>query len=371
MNIPIIDQRIKALIPPLQKEEREQLEANLLRDGCLDALKVWREMGVLIDGHNRLEICLKHGLAFDVVELSFGSLEEVEDWIDRNQLGRRNLLHAARTMILGRIYNRTKKTEHDGGRGESRSGGQNDPHSKTADKLAAEHGVSAATVKRAGKFADAVEKVAKVEPDIVTQVIAGTAPDKADILEAAKVVDTDPQQAKEIIKKKPHVSKNSGNNEWYTPPAYLEAARRVLGTIDLDPASSEVANQFVKAGQFYTADDDGLSKEWSGRVWLNPPYSGDLVGKFIVKLIESEEVEAAIVLVNNATETAWFRKLIDASSVVMFTTGRIKYLDRDGHVANTPLQGQAIVLIGGGGEFDESFVSEFSPFGWVAGLIRV
>jgi len=164
----------------------------------------------------------------------------------------------------------------------------------------------------------------------------------------------------------PHVSHNSGNAEWYTPPAYLEAARRVLGAIDLDPASSAVANQFVQAGRFYTADDDGLSKEWRGRVWLNPPYSSKLIGLFVDKLIGSKEVEAAIALVNNATETAWFRKLIDAASVVAFTTGRIKYLNSEGRPANMPLQGQAIVLVGGAGRLDERFITEFSRFGWVS-----
>lgn len=68
---------------------------------------------------------------------------------------------------------------------------------------------------------------------------------------------------------KPHVANNSGNNEWYTPAEYVEAARSVLGKIELDPASSEIANQTIKAKKFYTSEDDGLSESWRGKVWMN------------------------------------------------------------------------------------------------------
>lgn len=64
---------------------------------------------------------------------------------------------------------------------------------------------------------------------------------------------------------------SSASNEWYTPPEIVEAAREVLGGIDLDPASCEEANKVVRASRIYTIGDDGLSKPWSGHVLLNPP----------------------------------------------------------------------------------------------------
>ena len=165
--------------------------------------------------------------------------------------------------------------------------------------------------------------------------------------------------------KQPHVSHNSGENEWYTPSQYIEAAREVLGTIDLDPASSDVANERVKATSYFTKDDNGLAHEWHGSVWLNPPYAQPLISNFAEKVVEEFEdgrVKAAIVLVNNATETRWFRQMTEAATAICFPTGRIKYLDSTGHPANTPLQGQAFLYFG---DDTYEFLSTFRQFGFV------
>ena len=167
------------------------------------------------------------------------------------------------------------------------------------------------------------------------------------------------------VVKKPHVAHNSGNNEWYTPAEYIAAARVVMGNIDLDPASSPVANEVVQADTFYTAEDDGLAHAWSGSVWMNPPYASELIGKFCTKLalhVKVADVPEAIVLVNNATETAWFAELISVASAVCFTRGRVKFWSPDRESA-APLQGQAIVYIG---SIPLVFCEEFKRFGWMA-----
>lgn len=84
-----IDKEFKELIAPLSKEEREQLEKNLLEDGCREPLVTWN--GIIIDGHNRYEICRKHNIPFKTIALEFGSRQEVLTWMLKNQLGRRNL----------------------------------------------------------------------------------------------------------------------------------------------------------------------------------------------------------------------------------------------------------------------------------------
>ena len=84
-----IDKEFKDLIPPLQKEERDQLEANIKAEGCRDPLTRWGD--ILIDGHNRHEICTRLGVPFRTVSVSFPDRSHAIEWIIRNQFGRRNL----------------------------------------------------------------------------------------------------------------------------------------------------------------------------------------------------------------------------------------------------------------------------------------
>jgi hypothetical protein len=275
----IVDAEFAALIPPLSAEERQQLEDNIAEHGgARDPLVVWASKGTitLLDGHNRYEICTRLELPFDVHELRFKSREEAEDWIDKNQLGRRNLDARQMSLLRGRRYNRTKKGH--GERGPEKSG-QNVQSFSTAESLAAEHGVDEKTIRRDGKFAEAVEALG-IEREIVAGEIE--APKHA-IVAAAQALPEKPtaeqvEQAVEAVKSRPHVANNSGDNEWYTPKEYIEAARQVLGEIHLDPASNSLANDIVQAATFYTAEDTGLDKDWRGNVWMNPPYESGLIG---------------------------------------------------------------------------------------------
>lgn len=164
-----------------------------------------------------------------------------------------------------------------------------------------------------------------------------------------------------------HVSSNSGEIEWFTPPEYTDAARAVMGGIDLDPASTNSANESIKAATFYTSRDDGLSKEWKGRVWMNPPYKHPAIWKFCERLAEQVaegNVEQACVMVNNATETAWFQRMAEVASAVCFPTGRVRFW-YPGRESTTPLQGQAVLYFG---ENVGAFQSEFLRFGFVVTL---
>jgi hypothetical protein len=159
------------------------------------------------------------------------------------------------------------------------------------------------------------------------------------------------------------VEKNSGCEEWYTPAVYVEAAREVMGCIDLDPASSEVAQRTVQAMTFYTKELDGLSLDWAGNVYCNPPYSR-VIDRFVDKLVAhylAGEVEQAVVLTNNATDTQWFQRLAASASAICFPAGRVKFLDPDG-VEGAPLQGQAVTYLG---DRQEAFAKRFAGFGLV------
>jgi hypothetical protein len=154
------------------------------------------------------------------------------------------------------------------------------------------------------------------------------------------------------------------------PPEYIEAARLTLKEIDLDPASSKVAQHIVKAKRFYTAEDDGLSKNWRGRVWLNPPYAEGLVDQFMAKLcfhFKEESVPSAISLTNNSTETRWFQDALPYAHAICLPSGRIKFLDENGEACGAPLQGQAILLFGDLSLIPE-FMDIFSQFGYCTEL---
>ncbi len=152
-------------------------------------------------------------------------------------------------------------------------------------------------------------------------------------------------------------------DEWYTPPEYIEAARRVMGGIDLDPASCDSAQEVVKAGVFYTKQDDGLAREWHGAVWLNPPYSMPLIKQFVQKAIDEYEagsVSSAIVLTNNSSDTSWFHALLSRYPAC-FTRGRVQFW-RPSHDDFGTRQGQVFFYLG---EDGDKFASVFSQFGVV------
>ncbi len=218
---------------------------------------------------------------------------------------------------------------------------------------AADVGLSRKQVHEARKMRDAERKV----PGLIAQAVQaaldeGREPTKAVVREAVG------------LRKEAHVSKSRGNNEWYTPAECIEAARVVLGAIDLDPASSEVANRTVQAARFFTAADDGLAQEWPvGRSWMNPPYAQPLIGQFAERLAaEVQRGSSAVVLVNNATETAWFQVMAAECSAICFPRGRISYLGEDNQPAKTPLQGQALLYFG---EHADRYAAEFAAFGFV------
>ena len=87
----IIDPEFKALVPPLSPDERTGLEKSIQEEGCRDALVVWKGHNILVDGHNRYEICTAHGKPFETVEMEFASRDDAMVWIIDNQFSRRNL----------------------------------------------------------------------------------------------------------------------------------------------------------------------------------------------------------------------------------------------------------------------------------------
>jgi phage N-6-adenine-methyltransferase len=153
-----------------------------------------------------------------------------------------------------------------------------------------------------------------------------------------------------------------GEYEWYTPLEILEAVRSVLGGIDLDPASCEDAQATVRAARFFTEEDDGLAQDWTGRVFLNPPFAHPTVKYFAEKFLASFQAGAitGVFLSNACTDTPWWQALAKAGPVC-FPAGRIRFHGPHDH-GQSPTLGQTLIYLG-----DEvpRFRDVFSTFGAV------
>ena len=354
----LIDEDFQRQLIPLTPFEFGFLESSIIKEGLREPLIVWRGSGadVLIDGHNRHAICTRAGLPYTVSPMEFENREAVEEWIDKNQCGRRNLSPDDFRIVSGRIYNRRKKQV--GGQIPVEGVDQLDPPLSTAEIVAEELGASAPTIKRNGQRAELHDTLLRAGEDDAAEAVKHVP--QSVISDARKL----PVAEAAAAAKSAHVSNNSGENEWYTPAEYIDAARDVMGGIDLDPATSEIANKRVQATVWCSKADDGLRQTWSGRVWLNPPYAQPLIRQFAEKMVESisGDVTAAIVLVNNATETGWFYMMADKASAVCFPERRIRFLDPEGN-PGAPLQGQAFLYFG---DSSTEFCERFSEFGWCA-----
>ncbi len=180
-----IDPELRDLLGPLSPEEREQLRANIVADGgAIDPIIVWREQWVIVDGHNRYEICTDTGLPYKVRDKSFASRADVIAWMIEHQSGRRNMTPERLSYLRGKAYQSAKKDceetlvpgavhakkstpPKDGGIPKTSknptnpSVGQNDPPKKrTSEEVAKKTGVTEATVRRDDKYAAAVDRLA-------------------------------------------------------------------------------------------------------------------------------------------------------------------------------------------------------------------
>lgn len=119
-----------------------------------------------------------------------------------------------------------------------------------------------------------------------------------------------------------HQSARMKNDEWLTPPELLAA----LGRFDLDPCAP-IERPWDTAARHYTVKDDGLSKEWVGRVWCNPPFGREAV-KWLRRLAEHAN---GIALIPARTETAMFYECVwGVADAVLFMKGRPHFHFVDG-----------------------------------------
>lgn len=180
-----IDPEFKALIPKLRKNEYLQLESNIMTDGCREAIITWN--GIIVDGHNRYEICHRHNIPFQIKEMEFDCREAVISWICANQLGRRNISEETRKYLIGIQYHTekiaaSKRNERgvnqftiddkpDGDVAEELS--QDEIKHRTAQRIAEENHLSHCTVQKYAQYSKALDDITKHEPKLAAKILSG------------------------------------------------------------------------------------------------------------------------------------------------------------------------------------------------------
>lgn len=160
------------------------------------------------------------------------------------------------------------------------------------------------------------------------------------------------------------VPAESRSVEWYTPGEWIDLARQVLGTIDLDPASNATAQQWIQAKAFYARADNGLEQPWYGRVWCNPPYTEDgvnLTKLFLERGLQAYRagtVEAAIFLVNR-TGARWYSRILDEADAHIEIQDRIAFIDAQGRQQKSPRYYNDFLYLGGQ---PDRFKAAFVPY---------
>ena len=185
-----IDPEFKALIRPLTKEEYSTLEANLILDGCREPIVTWN--GLIVDGHNRYEICNRLHIPYHVVAYDFDSREDAIIWICNNQLGRRNITEETRKYLVGKQYDAEKAANC-----QRNSLGDNQYQRKsvnrkpteintpsndrvhesgrrTANRLGEMYHLSAGAVIKYSKYSRALDELGKKVPELVPHILNGS-----------------------------------------------------------------------------------------------------------------------------------------------------------------------------------------------------
>ena len=194
LNDLIVDDEFSSLIRPLTNEEYRQLEENILRDGCREAITVWN--GIILDGHNRYRICKRWDLPFRTTELNVSCRDEAMSWICAKQLGRRNLSEEMRKYLIGKRYEIEKRILRNENRpvwepakkpdgselsaqelyeaGTRSSRFRSRMKNPTAESIGEEYHISHGTVEKYARYSRAVDSIAEVSPELAPQILNGS-----------------------------------------------------------------------------------------------------------------------------------------------------------------------------------------------------
>lgn len=317
----------------------------------------------IIDGRNRMRACKIAQVDPRIVDKPFDSEDELLRYVVSENMMRRHMSESQRAMAGSALA-------------KLRRGRQSGNVAGLTQKQAANTlGVSERSVRTARTIQD------HGIPELVAEVEAG----RVNVSTAARIANLAPAEQEKIcaggttaiIEKSRDIKRKttamaSGNSmstvEWFTPGELVEDSRELLKGIALDPASCEEANEVVKANTFYDVAADGLSMEWAGTVFLNPPF--DDTATWSAKLIESSQlglVAGAVFVCNANVSTRWFQGLLESATAVCLCRLRIRFNEQAAAEGDrsSPRHNSAVFYFG---EDIREFGRLFGKWGFCVGL---
>lgn len=356
-----VEHPVAAKFPMMEPAELEALARNIVERGQSNPCIVYGDW--LVDGRNRWRACELAGVEPVVVAREFASEEALAGWVIAENLHRRHLSVSQRAMIAADLEPSFAGT----------------PGTRARDIAGQAMGVSGSSVKHAKVV------MAAGTPELQSMVRANLVTVRA----AADVARLPPEAQSSIVRQGPEAVTEAAvatrdlreayaphlgygfvpppsaqprqrdvardtcaTVEWYTPGPITVSARKVMGRIDLDPASCAEANATVGADRYYTEADNGLVQPWSGCVWLNMPYGKDAKGRsnqgvwsrHAIELYEAGTIEQACILVNAKIGERWFNRFWPFPFCLF--DARVRFIAPGGEPGEQPRHGTAVIYLG-------------------------
>jgi len=374
----ITNHRYADIFPMMNEDDFNRLMEDVRENGLQEP--IWLYEGKILDGRNRYKACQELGIAPELRKYQGG---DPLKFVMSLNLARRHLNSSQCAFVALEVERvlaeEAKERQIENGKNNALNltqfqecrnqekipdSGDVKPEPQARDKAASIVGNTNA------RYVQDAKKIEREAPEVKELVMAG-AVNMADAVKLTKLEPDKRAVAVERIKQgespKDNILHSSDSNEWYTPARYADLAKKVMGDIDLDPASCIAANQFIQAKRIFDIEDDGFSRNWSGRVWLNPPYGrgedGSNQAAWSKKLIDEYKaghVTEGMLLVNAATGNKWFADLWEFP--ICFVDHRIRFISPRGDYSQ-PTHSNVIVYLGSN---EGRFVELFSEIGTVA-----
>lgn len=266
-----IDTEFKGRLWRLDEAEYENLKQSLIKEGCRDPLLLWN--GILVDGHNRYEICTNFHIEYRTIEKHFDNKNEVFKWIDNNQLSRRNLLDWQRTILLGRLSKVNKVEGFKGNRFTENVVGDKMSSTKNQETIAKDLGVNVKTLQRAEKYVDVYEdverNVGKEKADELANKLT-----KQEFMEVGKL---NPFEQDEVI------SKLDSGTKYKSGTSIVKEVRKEKH-FNERKASIETAEPSIETVKMFNDDCRNVLKNLPDSsidmVLTDPPYAIDFVSSW-------------------------------------------------------------------------------------------